>query len=146
MDFINRLCNQNRFNIKCLVDFMLSSYNHVKIENNLLNMKCSSFSILSLTFLFNFIEVISINQLKIMASPIEPFVIYNPNQNTLIGFDVKIIENFAKRFNFEAKFVTTNESLLEVFSSDNRTIHFLRSVEHLYELISRTHIQRLISN
>lgn len=99
--------------------------------NNILN------SISILTFLSNFLDVASINQLKIMASPIEPFVIYNPNQSTLIGLDVKIIENFAKRFNLETNFIITNESLLEIFSSDDRTTHFQRSVEHLYELFNK---------
>lgn len=94
-----------------------------------------SFSILIITFLSNFIDVTSINQVTIMASPIEPFVVYNPNQSKLIGLDVEIIENFAKKFNFEVKFIMTNESVLEIFSSDDRTIHFLRSVEHLYELM-----------
>lgn len=80
-----------------------------------------------------------INQLTVMASPIEPFVILSPNKSELIGLDVKIIENFAKRFKVEAKFIMTNESLLEMFSSDDRTARFLRSVKHLYELIH--HIQ-----
>lgn len=107
-----------------------------------------SLSIFTLAFLSNFFEVTSINQLTIMASTIKPFVVYHPNQSTLIGLDVKIIENFAKRFNCEAKFIMTNESLLEIFSSNNRTIHFLCSVKHLYEL-NQKHIQsdlRLISH
>lgn len=96
------------------------------------------FSILLLAILLNSVEVAPINQLTIMASPIEPFVAYSPNQSTLIGLDVKIIENFAKQFKLETKFIVTNESLLEVFSSDQRTASFLRSVKHLYESINYT--------
>lgn len=89
-----------------------------------------------------------INQLTVMASEIEPFVVYSPNKSELIGLDVKIIENFAKRFKVKVKFIMTNESLLEIFSSDDRTAHFLRSIRHLYELIRHipSDLHQLISD
>lgn len=94
------------------------------------------FLILILIFLIKSFGTTPINQLTIMATPIEPFVAFSPNQSTPIGLDVKIIENFAKRFKLKVNFIMTNKSLLEIFSSDGRAVPFLRSIKHLYVLIN----------
>lgn len=108
-------------------------------------MQNERFSVLILVFLINSFGTTPINQLTIMASPIEPFVAFSPNRSTPIGLDVKIIENFAKRFKLKVNFIMTNKSLLEVFSSDGRAVPFLRSVKHLYELIGLNLIFKLFT-
>lgn len=131
--------NQNIFRYdKCmLVGFGRPVEIHVEFYNTLKMMPFLRISILFSAFLLSSnepttIEIATpINQLTIMASVVEPFVTYHSNQSALIGLDVKIIENFAKRFKLEPKFIMTNQSLLEVFTSDDRAARFLRSVQHL---------------
>lgn len=66
-----------------------------------------------------------------VSSQVEPFVIYKSNQQPLKGFDVNIVENFAIKHKLNINFIISNESLNEVFSSDDvkGISHFFKKVD-----------------
>lgn len=76
-------------------------------------------------------EIKSTQQINVMISPVEPFAFFEDDTPELKGLEVKIIENFGKKFKFQIKFVVWNESLNEVFSSKNRTHNFLKLTQNL---------------
>lgn len=57
-----------------------------------------------------------------ISSTPEPFV-FSGNQT---GIDISILDSFAKQFDFEINFIQSNESLLEMFASDNSTEVYLK--------------------
>lgn len=52
-----------------------------------------------------------------VSNQAEPFVIYESNRKLLKGFDVEIMDNFAKKLRLTVKYIMVNESLNEIFSS-----------------------------
>lgn len=71
------------------------------------------FSILSNIILLT--SVRTENKLTVAFTEQKPFVILNQN-GTPSGLDVLIVQNFAKHFNFELKFLPINQSLSSIFS------------------------------
>lgn len=64
-----------------------------------------------------------------MVSPAEPFAYFDAKNHYLNGLDVKIINNFAKKYNLKINYVVTNENLNEAFNSENRVDNFLESIQ-----------------
>lgn len=70
----------------------------------------------------------SIRKITVMASQVHPYV-FHDKQQSVRGLDVDIIENFAKRFNFDIEYVIRNKSLKEVFSSEELFDKFVQSIQ-----------------
>lgn len=68
--------------------------------------------------------------ITVLASVAEPFVIYDKNSSIPNGLDVDIINNFAKQFNLQVKFLIANENLNEIFANGDpdRLKSFVESV------------------
>lgn len=67
--------------------------------------------------------------ITVVASVAEPFVIYDENSSTPKGLDVDIINNFAKQFNLQVKFLMANENLNEISANGNQRLRsFVESV------------------
>lgn len=72
-------------------------------------------------------EAKSTSNINVMVSHAEPFVYFDVKKQSLKGLDVEIIKNFAKKFNLKINYIVTNETLNEVFSSENRVVRFSES-------------------
>lgn len=88
-------------------------------------MFCFKILIVALAFQLN--EARSMESIKVMVSQAEPFTYFDVKSQSLMGLDIEIIKNFAKKFKLKAKFILMNESLNELFTSENRIKHFTKS-------------------
>lgn len=70
-------------------------------------------------------EAKPLQSINVMISQTEPFAYFDAKQYSLKGLDVEIIKNFARKFNLKMNYFITNETLNEVFSSENRANDFL---------------------
>lgn len=70
----------------------------------------------------------SIEKIKVMASHRVPFVIRG--ENLLRGLDIDIVENFAKKHQLKMEYFTPNETLHEIFDSEDRFEIFLQINNH----------------
>lgn len=64
------------------------------------------------------------------SSAAEPFVIYDREKGAFGGVEVKIIENFARKFSHTIAFIYANVSLNNVFSTENRFQDFHQSIQN----------------
>lgn len=83
------------------------------------------FLLFVLTFLLYSHESKSIKTITVMVSQSKPFAFYE-NQ-AFKGLDVNIIENFAKKFKLNIKYVLANESLFAVFSTPDKLNNYIYS-------------------
>lgn len=79
----------------------------------------ASFIVISLILIFSTLEAKKIN---VMLSQVE---------QAANGLDMKIVENFGKKFDLQIEYVKTNESLNEIFSSEDRIRNFLKFTQNL---------------
>lgn len=63
--------------------------------------------------------------ITVMVSQSKPFAFYE--NHSLKGLDVHIMENFANRFKLQIEYILTNETLNEVFSTNDRFEQFLQA-------------------
>lgn len=75
------------------------------------------------------IESKSIQKIKVMASHAIPYVIRG--ENSLRGLDVDIVENFAKKHELEIEYVMANQSLQEIFNTQDMIESFLQTIQDL---------------
>lgn len=86
--------------------------------------------ILLLFLIYFTLNVYSMQTINVMVSRAEPFVNFKQETNTIDGLDIKLIENFGKKFNFNIKYIRSNESLNVVLRSKNQMQKFLKSKEN----------------
>ena len=83
--------------------------------------------ILIVVLAFQLIEAGSMKSIKVMVSQTEPFAYFDAKNQSLMGLDVEIVNNFAKKFKLKVKYIVLNESLNELFTSENRIEPFTKS-------------------
>lgn len=49
-------------------------------------------------------------------------------KNSIVGLDIDLISNFARKVNVEIEYIITNETLTEIFNDKYRTNTFLQSM------------------
>lgn len=67
---------------------------------------------------------------KISVMLSKEWQIEDRKNHALQRLDFQIIENFAKQFKFEIEYITVNETLNDVFSTEDGFVEFLHSIEH----------------
>lgn len=70
----------------------------------------------SLLLLVHFCESSSFNTIKVLIPKIEPLSSYSNGIFNKLG--IKIIENFAVKFNLSAQYVTINQTLQQLFENE----------------------------
>lgn len=69
------------------------------------------------------------------AEPLRKISVMSSNEkqtgnHALQRLDSQIVKNFAQHFKFDIEYITINETLNEVFSTENRFDGFLHSIQH----------------
>lgn len=62
------------------------------------------------------------DKITVLISQQDPFITFK-NEKAM-GLDISILRNFAKKFNHDIEFITTNESLNVIFDSNETTMNF----------------------
>lgn len=65
-----------------------------------------------------------------MLSKREPFAHHNSENQALQSLDFNMMKNFGKMFNIPIEFVVANETLNEVFSTEDRFKAFAQSSQY----------------
>lgn len=86
---------------------------------------------ITLLFILLPLEMISSRKITVMVSQSEPFAIFKNENPKFKGLDTTIVENFGRKYHFQIEYIKANESLKEVFSSENRTEIFFESIKDL---------------
>lgn len=73
-----------------------------------------------------------VQKIKVLASVMEPFVIYDGHSRRFTGLDVDILENFAKKIHFEVEFVASTKHLNEIFCKENKSIDVSQLIQDLW--------------
>lgn len=86
---------------------------------------------IGLFFIFLPLELISSRKITVMVSQSEPFAVFKNEKQKFMGLDTTIIGNFGKKYHFQIEYIKANESLKEIFGSENRTEIFFESIKDL---------------
>lgn len=70
-------------------------------------------------------------RITVMVSLAEPFAFFDNKKQALDGLDVKIIENFGRKFDLKINYIVVNETLNEVFGSEDHFRSFMNSLLYL---------------
>lgn len=87
--------------------------------------------VIALYPIFPIIEAKPMEKITVLLSQIDPFASHKAENQALKRLDLKIMENFGKWSNLDIQYITTNESLNEVFSTENRFNQFASSIQFL---------------
>lgn len=81
----------------------------------------ASYIVINLILICSIFEAKSTQMVNVMLSQID---------EAFMRLDMKIVENFGKKFNFQIEYITSNESLNEMFSSEDRIRNFFELTQN----------------
>ena len=85
-------------------------------------------AIIALVVILQLTEAKSLDKLTVMMSQANPFAFHE--NGVFKGLEVKIVENFAKKFKLNVRYIHATESLNEMFVTEGRFVNATKAMRY----------------